>query len=362
MKYDQPHVSIIILNWNGWGDTIECLESVFKSDYERYHIILVDNHSDDNSIEKIRQWALYGNDNPIETNFPNLVFPPIPKPISYFDLRIEDKLGMDKSIQNYLPEEIPVQSLILIQNYRNAGFSAGNNLGIKIAENLFKSNYIFLLNNDTVIDPDTISQLVSHLDQHPEIGVATSAIYYYENPQEIHNLGGKLTWRATCKYFTTIPNYALHRLTFVTGCSLLIRTSIFEKVGMLSEKFFFGEEDFEFSWRLRKKKVPVACVLESKVFHKVSISSDSLYKKESLRRKFVYVFGRIIDMKDHMRYPVWLIWKWIVMGYSFFWLTIKYRVKVNDALLFIRYIYKYSRLFNDARKPTIDNILEEISL
>ena len=75
------HISIIILNWNGWSDTIECLESVVKSDYANYSIILVDNNSIDGSVEKIVSWANGDRFHLIETKFPHLLFPLCPKPI-----------------------------------------------------------------------------------------------------------------------------------------------------------------------------------------------------------------------------------------------------------------------------------------
>ncbi len=362
MASSQPHVSIVILNWNGWRDTIECLESVLKSDYENYHILLVDNCSTDDSVGKIREWALQGNGDPIETDFPQFVYPPVSKPLRIWELTLNNGAHLDEVVQQELPSEIPAGSIILIRNHENAGFAAGNNLAFQIADILFKSQYLFLLNNDTVIEPRAISELVSYLDQYPEFGAVTSAIYYYANPGEIHNVGGQLRPWASCSYFTTPPGRQKRRITFVTGCALMVPKSTFDRVGELSEKFFFGEEDFEFCWRLLQNNIPVTCVLSSKVYHKVSVAADAMYQKKDLPKKLIYIFSRVVDMKDYYPYPVWLFWRYGLLVYTFFWLTIKYKVRLRDALRFVRYIRHYTRVFSDLSKKNLETILREVSL
>lgn len=362
MVSSQPHVSIIILNWNGWRDTIECLESVLKSDYENYHVLLVDNASTDGSKENIKQWALQGNHEAIQTAFPELVLPLLAKPLPLFELRLNGQAALNRAIQNDLPEKLPERSMILVHNHENMGFAAGNNLAFQIADILFQSRYLFLLNNDTVIEPHAAPELVSYLDQHPEFGAVTSAIYYYSNPGEIHNVGGRLSPWASSSYFTTLPGRQKRRITFVTGCALMIPKSTLERVGGFSEKFFFGEEDFEFCWRLLQKNIPVTCVLSSKVYHKVSVAADAMYQKKDLPKKLIYIFSRVVDMKDYYPYPVWLLWRYGLLAYTFFWLTIKYKVRLRDALRFVRYIRHYTRVFNELSKKNLETILREVSL
>jgi GT2 family glycosyltransferase len=361
MKYDEPHVSIIMLNWNGWRDTIECLESVYKSDHNNFHVILIDNFSDDDSVEKIKEWAAAANDSQFETKFPQLVLPLVHKPIQVFELTFEDGEPVEQSINRSLPSDIPAGGLILVHNHENSGFSAGNNLGIRIANSLFDNEFIFLLNNDTVIDPKAIVHLVKYLNHNPVIGAATAAIFYYSNPEEIHNVGGKLTPWATCNYFTSMPSNNNRRITFVTGCALMIRKKIFDEIGMLSEKFFFGEEDFEFSWRLRKKRIPVTCVIDSIVYHKVSVSSEKLFK-ESLKKVFVYALSRVIDMREYFRYPVWLMWKWLVMVYSFHWLKFKYHASLASTFKFVYLINRHSTIHGDVGKDTVEKLYRELEL
>ena len=357
MQHEQPHVSIIILNWNGWKDTIECLESVLKNNYPNFHIILVDNFSENDSVQKIRNWALKSEPAVEQTNFPELVFPTVSKPIPFFEIEIERGEKIENIFQGKMRINPPTGSLILIKNHENSGFAAGNNLGIKIANKLFKNEYFYFLNNDTVIDSEALSTLVSNFENNLNYGVGTSAIYYYTQSNKIHNLGGKITVKATAYYYTTKSNGAKRRITFITGCALLIRKTVLEKVGLFSEKFFFGEEDFEFSWRLRKNGIHVQCVLESAVYHKVSISSKKLYGNEP-RRLFLSIYARVVDMKNNLSYLVWWIWRAAVLIYSFFWLTLKFNQDIGITIKIILMVKKYSNLYDNANKSIVETILQ----
>lgn len=361
MVSSQPHVSIIILNWNGWRDTIECLESVLKSEYENYHVLLVDNCSQDNSPEKIKDWALDKLEHQIESALPQFVFPLIDKPTPLWELKTDGSRISGEMLKNDLSAQIPARSIVLVRNHENSGFAAGSNLGIKISDFLFPTEYIFLLNNDAVIEPQAIRILVDYLSHNKEIGAATSAIYAYTEPQKIANLGGKLTYWGTQSYFTNLNGQKIRKVSFVTGCALMVRKNVLDKFGFFSEKFFFGEEDFEFSMRLRKNNIPMACVAESRVYHKVSASSEKLYQNIT-RKKFIHVFNRVIDMKDYFSYPVWVAWKWLILGYSLFWLTVKHRESFSTARKFVLSLNKYTHEFDNARKATVEKIYQEIGL
>lgn len=361
LQHEQPHVSIIILNWNGWKDTIECLESVLKNNYQNFHIILVDNFSENDSVQKIRNWALNNEPTVEQTNFPELVFPQITKPISFFEIEIQRGEKIENIFQGKMRINPPTGSIILIKNHENSGFSAGNNLGVKIAGGIFTNDYFLFLNNDTVIHHQALLLLINHLEKNPNIGAATSAIYYYSEPNKISNVGGKLTLWARRKYYSSIKSSRKRRVTFVTGCALMVRKRTFEEHGLFSEKFFFGEEDFEFSWRLNRNKVPLFCVTDSRVYHKISVSSKKLFGDE-LRKQFLYVFSRIIDMREYFCSPVWWSWRIIIIFSSFFWLTFKYKVKILLALKFAVSVEKYSRIYKDSKKTTIDKIYHEVEL
>lgn len=129
-----PKVAIIILNYNAWADTIECLESVLRNDYPNYQVIVVDNNSLNNSMEYIKAWAGGKLDVWVKPDYPlrYLSFPPVKKPIPYvFSSREEAEKGgnldIENSLENKIPEGITTKyPLILIQTGDNLGFAGLN--------------------------------------------------------------------------------------------------------------------------------------------------------------------------------------------------------------------------------------------
>jgi GT2 family glycosyltransferase len=222
-----PQIFILVLNWNGKADTIECLESVQKIDYPNYQIILLDNGSIDDSVVTIKE------------KFPQV---------------------------------------LVIENNANLGFAAGNNVGIDYAISQ-GANYIFLLNNDTVVDPQILWAFIHAHEKYPEAGILGSKIYYYSQPQKIWFAGAQ--WLPEQAIFKHIglgkldndSNLAEIRETdYICGCALLIKAEVVKKIGMLEPKYFLMWEETD--WCYRAKRAGYKCILvpKSKVWHKISSS------------------------------------------------------------------------------------------
>jgi len=160
-----PKVYIILLNYNNWADTIECLESVLRNDYPNYQVIVVDNNSPNNSMEYLKAWAEGRIDVWVNPNNPlrNLSFPPVPKPIPYVYYTREEaekckNLDLEEKFKSDIPEGVTTKyPIVFIQSGNNLGFAGGNNVGIRYA--LIKNDFdsVILLNNDTVIKGEAIS-------------------------------------------------------------------------------------------------------------------------------------------------------------------------------------------------------------
>lgn len=212
-----PNVSIILLNWHGWRDTIACLDSLARLDYQNYHVLVVDNGSTDDSVARIR------------TAHP----------------------------------DIPV-----LETGRNLGFSGGCNVGIRRALD-DGANYVWLLNNDTMVDPQALSSMVAEAEADPRAGAVGSVLYHMDNPSVVQAWGGgKVSfWSGRTRHHQTqVPSTELH---YLTGASILIRRRALEEVGLLDEStFFMYWEDTDFSFRLRKAGWRLAVADQSRVFHK----------------------------------------------------------------------------------------------
>jgi len=349
----KPHVSIIILNWNGWQDTVECLESIFKLTYERFNVILIDNASSDDSLNQVESWSNGYSNQDIKTKYSEIVLPLVKKPIRIIDYSEQEfASGTDFDIEN--------KSILLVKNVTNFGFALANNQGIDIAERVFNSQYYFLLNNDTVIEKSAVTDLVTIMTKNNDIQVSQSTIYSY-NDNKIVNAGGKIFFWGQTKHFKSIQDDEVRKISFVNGCALFVRASVIKDFGKLSDKFFHGEEDFEFSMRMNKHRLKMVCSGGSRVYHKVGSSVNKLMKSYE-RRTFLFALNRTIDLKDYYARPVWYVWRFFTLKYFIYLFWIKYHVSLKRTLLLIMNLYKYSGKLNEVQKNTVERIYTELNL
>lgn len=234
-----PKVFIIIVNWNGVQDTIDCLESVLELHYPNVEVIVVDNGSTDKSAKVIR-------------------------------------------------EKCP--QITLIENKDNLGYTGGNNIGMQYAMD-HGADYIWLLNNDIVVEPDTLSKLIETAELNSKIGLISPSIYYYDKPGKIQFCGSYVDWENSEILYPEENNLQIHndfknaKNTCLWGTALLIKKSLFEKIGYLNERFFAYWEDTEYSLRSIKAGF-INCVhLFSKVYHK-----NQSFEEEGIRRPNYYYY------------------------------------------------------------------------
>lgn len=269
-------VYVIVLNWNGWGDTIECLESVFRSDYPDYRVVVCDNGSRDDSLERIKAWAEGRLDAAVPHGNPlrSLSCPPVPKPLPLVEYdRTQAEAGgtaLDGGSR-----------LVLIRNGGNLGFAGGNNVGLRHALARGDFDYVWLLNNDTVVRPDALSQMVRRMRERPDAGICGSTLPYYHRPDRLWAQGG-----ATYNKWLGFPrSIGLHRRTdqgvdpvrverrmdFVAGASMLVSLPFLREIGLLCEDYFLYFEDLDWAVRARRR-YSLAYAPASVVYHKVEAS------------------------------------------------------------------------------------------
>ena len=221
----QPKVSIIILNYNGVEDTIECLESLSKITYPNYEVILIDNNSAGNDVEKLRN--MYGG------------------------------------------------SIRIIRNELNYGFTGGNNIGIIYALENSNPDYILLLNNDTIVAPDYLTELVKVASSGPTVGAVVAKIYLYNKPHHIESTGLKINMWCGQSYrlhWRRMDKGQYDEVTEVNAAStnaFLIPADVLQKVGLFDEGFFIYHDDADWCLRARKAGYKILYAPKAKIWHKV---------------------------------------------------------------------------------------------
>jgi GT2 family glycosyltransferase len=340
-------VYVIIVNWNGWRDTIECLESLFRSDYDDYRVIVCDNGSTDGSIEHIKAWAEGRLDVLVSDigGMRTFSYPPVGKPLLYSEYtRSEAERG------GTLRED---SNLILVDNGANLGFAGGNNVGLRYALARADFKYAWLLNNDTIVATDALSMLVRRMEEKDGAGMCGSTIRYYGSPGKIQALGGGyyckwigLPWhygRFRSPEFLINTDLAEKRMNYVEGASLFVSRSFLHDVGLICEEYFLYFEETD--WALRANgRYSLAYSPESTVYHKVgsSIGTSSNPAKKSFICDYFNIRNRLYFTRKF--YPVALPAIYLTLCGTI-WLRIVLRQWDRVAMIIrTMFNYKTSRL------------------
>ena len=215
MQTKLPKVFIIVLNFNGEDKVLNCLTSIFQSDYENFEVVLVDNNSTDGSFEKAK---------------------------------------------------LQYSRVHFIRSAVNVGFAKGNNIGIRWALEKF-ADHIFILNNDTVIERDTLSVLVAAMKKIGNTAII-SPLIMEANKKDIWFAGGTIDWlRMRTHHINKLLSNELFPSQYLSGCAMLINKHVFKEIGLLDERYFLYYEDADFSYRANKAGFGLYVAPASKIIH-----------------------------------------------------------------------------------------------
>jgi len=319
------NLAVIILNYKGWQDSIDCLRSLREQTLSDFFVVMIDNGSGDDSYEKIDSWLR------IE---------------KLFNYQLHD---LDNDSPDILEED---KELYFVKSKDNHGFAIGNNKGIELAK-FVGCKDVFLLNNDTVLENDALEKLYTFKKDHPEFAAMTPQIRYFEPNDEIWNCGGFIYPFATRRYLypraniSSVPQEGFQKITLLTGCALYFDP---DECGYLSDKFFFGEEDFEFSLRMRKNKMKMAVVFDSVIYHKVGASRGE--SKKAIEGVYIHYLNRFIDLKSYYSYPIWFFYIIVNACYGTLMLYRSYNFKPNQSFRL------FKKIISDAHK--LDGVNKEL--
>lgn len=341
------NLAVLILNWNNAKDTIECLNSLEKQTIRNYIIFIIDNGSTDNSIIEIENWMENNYGKKEQGNFS-------------YNRTYEECLEI-----NFDTTELHKKEIVLIKNIENMGFAKGNNVGVKHILSNQNFKHVFLLNNDTTLDENCFYNMANEVELNPEIKVATVKICYYDEPEVIWNCGGELNLLGRRKYYFAKENQMkcpneIFDVGLITGCALLIDLKIIRKYGLLTEKFFFGEEDWEFSLRMKDAGVKMFCIPSATVYHKVSASTEAFFDKGIIFKIAVNYINRFINFKSRYNTFYWYTWRGLYLLYIYFFLK-KNNISNLEIWKCLKTIKKYSNKNSSVTKSDVEDIRRELT-
>jgi len=314
-----PKVAIIILNWNGWRDTIECLESLYQITYPNYEVIVVDNGSEDESIEKIRAYC----EGTIEVKSKFFKYDSINKPIKILE-HMRGKARTEGGKKEEIDDMTSIQKLIILINEKNYGFAEGNNIGIKHALKLWAPKYYLLLNNDTIVDKNFLTGLVKCAETDEFIGIVGPKVYYYdfENREDVlHSVGARINIikgdaRPIGAREIDLGQYNSRReADYLEGACILIRGDLLKYVGYFNIDYFLYWEETDLCFRAKKSNYKVIYEPTSKIWHKISkksLSKSRVYYQT--RNLFLFVQNNSNDVEKALFLLYFIFYRfWFVL-------------------------------------------------
>ncbi|MCL4559665.1 MAG: glycosyltransferase family 2 protein [Chloroflexi bacterium] len=247
-----PEINLILLNWNGWRDTLACLESLRSMDYpaECLQITIIDNGSTDESLAHLE--ALAG--------------------------------------------------VSLLRSPVNLGYAGGNNLGIRQALSKGRE-WILLLNNDTIVGSSFIMEMLQIFEKDPDAGIVCPKIYYHDRPDTFWYAGGKFRSPRLIGEMVGMGEIdrgqfdQARQVDFAVGACMLIHAPVFAKIGLLDENFVAYEEDIDFSYRARQAGFSIWYQPAAKIWHKVSASTQA----DPPQRVYLSAQSRALFFRKHIR-------------------------------------------------------------
>jgi len=228
-------IFVVLLNWNGWKDTVECLDSLFHSVSTNMVVVVCDNASTDASLAHLEAWAAQ-------------------------HCGINEWAHLTRAEVEAGATLANVIRLAIVDNAVNLGFGGGSNVGIRLAMNHPACDYVWLLNNDTAVKPDALTQVWMRMEQDPAIGLCGSTLIYYHDRSKVQAFGGAHYYTLSGRsrllgafaLSSQVPQNA-HvveaKLSFVVGAAMMVRRAFIEQVGYLQDDYFLYFEEIDWATR-----------------------------------------------------------------------------------------------------------------
>jgi GT2 family glycosyltransferase len=254
-------VGVVVLNWNGWQDTLACLQSLLV--VKDIKICIVDNASTDLSVSEIENW-----------------------------LHVNSKYVSSTIITSAEADNIRGDSsrVTLIKHDRNSGFAGGMNIGLMFFMRGTDTEYVWLINNDTEIEPEAPAHLLAAAKADPSVGIWGCKVNWYDRPSEIQVAGGcSFDWARARGIAQRDPDTPKSGpFDYIAGCAMFVPKSFIADVGFISEEYFLYFEEVDWAQRA-KGRWSLAWVREAVIYHKegASIGSSTYARPSDLSLRFI---------------------------------------------------------------------------
>ena len=322
--------AVVIVNWNGAADTLACLDSLYAGT-DRALVIVVDNGSADDSVSRIASAIAERGIEPMRTTGAAL-------PALSSDARA-----------------------LLMEAGQNLGFAAACNLGLRAAVAMGCDVTVFL-NNDTLVEADALDRVVARLMSDPAC-YACLPMLMVHGSDRIWNCGGSVYPIGVRRYHlagrprTDGARRGEIACSFFTGCCFAVRTAAFAARGGFSERFFFGEEDFELALWMRDHALSAVCLTTAVVQHKVSAAFNAAAGPRQNAKVFIYYLNRFIHMRLRFGAARWWCWLAAYLPYVAMLLWRSGNWSPGELRAFLRRLVQRSRTMDRVTRDDFEAVM-----
>jgi GT2 family glycosyltransferase len=288
-----PSVAACIVNWNTREDTIECLQALLDSGERPDVIVVVDNHSTDDSVIRIESWAMEA---------------------------FEGRSVTVCSGEQYAFEQGRRQvEFVLVRNHCNNGFAAGANKAVEVVQLCGQFDYLWFLNSDTIVAPGAMAALLDCARENPDQGVIGSTVVFADRPEIVQCAGGCIYNKWTTRYHAILQGHPLSavwsapdgiEISYVYGASMFVRSAVFESGAKFNDDFFLYFEELDFCNRVVSAGFRLGWCKASLVAHKNGASLKNAARDERGRRVFSNYhenLSTLIYTKTHHPYGLYIV-------------------------------------------------------
>ena len=291
-------VGVVLVNWKGWADSIECVESLLRQTDDRFQVFLVDNASPDASAQKIAAYFEGRSDHA----------PARLAEIDHAARRLDPALAHVGV--GLAPRPLPGARLVLIEAGANLGFAGGNTVGASWALAQPGVEIVWFLNNDTVADTRAIAALIAGFEAEPAVGMAGGMVRYYHRPDILQARNGARVTGSTAesarfgdgeRFDAPFDAAAVARETdFVMGACLAVTRVFYDQIGPMQEDYFLYFEELDWAERARGR-FRIGFFPALVVFHKEggSIGSSGDHRKRSVLSDYYMTRSRLMFLRRH---------------------------------------------------------------
>ncbi len=302
----RPPVCIIVLNRNGESDVLECLESVFACAYPDFRVILVDNASEDASLDRVRAWVAGD-----LSSRPDCEPGEPARPRSIEEIAIDTPGDPDTGSGKWGRDTARWPRLTVVRSGANLGFAGGHNLGIRMALDA-EFAFVLLLNSDVVVARGFLDALVGE-SRERDVGASGPLVLVHSDPERVWQAGARVSlWRGWVEAMGRNSKVgdldrAPREVDALVGCAVLLKTTALRQVGLIDADYFLYLEESDWFVRARKLGWRVLLVPASTVLHKesaLSVQAKAGYASYYFARNRLYLVR-----KNYPAYlPLALVW------------------------------------------------------